>query len=178
MFLKALYFTALVPPSAIKEKVKKLKLEIKEKFHAAHALKLPAHITLIPPVWLEDKQEKLFLERTKKISKTQTSFPVNLNGFGHFGQRVIFIEVVDNKSIKNLHQNLIFELEEFLPSGEKKEIHPHITIATRDLSRENFKMAWQAIKERKFDAGFEANIITIFRHNGKTWDVLEDFSFS
>ena len=81
-FSKALYFAALVPDQAVKEEIRNLKLEIREKYGVAHALKLPAHITLIPPVWLQYEQEKKFVKALRKVSEKQNSFPVELRDFG------------------------------------------------------------------------------------------------
>ncbi len=77
-FSKTIYFAALVPPPAVKEEVLEMKLEIKEKFEAKHALKLPAHITLIPPLWLEKEQEKEFTEILRNVAQKQSDFSVKL----------------------------------------------------------------------------------------------------
>ncbi len=173
-FSKALYFAAIVPPPQLKEEILELKLEMKGKFETSHALKLPAHITLVPPVWLENQQEQSFLDKVKGVTEKTSSFPVELKDFGHFGQRVIFINVVDPGHLKELHQNLLNTLSEFLPNKGAK-LHPHITLATRDLSRQNFKKAWTEFKDRSYSAEFNAESLTLFRHNGKTWDILETF---
>lgn len=176
-FSKALYFVALVPSQAVKEEVRNLKLEIKEKFGASHALKLPAHITLIAPVWLQNEQEHSFVERIREVSKQQLSFRVELKDFGRFDQRVIFLNVVDHEPVKVLHQNLIEALKKILSLDEEKRLQPHVTLATRDLTRKKFKMAWDEFRNRKYHAEFTATSLTIFKHNGKTWDVLENFCF-
>lgn len=176
-FSKALYFTALVPSQSVKEAVRNLKLEIKEKVGAAHALKLPAHITLIAPVWLQNEQEQAFVEAIREVSKKHSSFPVELKGFGRFDQRVIFLNVVDPEPVKVLHHQIIEALKGILVLNEGKELHPHMTLATRDLPRERFMETWEIFKERKTHLSFEAKAITIFKHNGKTWDVLEELNF-
>ncbi len=173
-FTKALYFAAILPPPGIREQVLELKLEMKEKFETSHSLKLPAHITLVPPVWLENQQEPSFLDKIKSVTEKTASFPVELKDFGHFGQRVIFINVVDPSHMKELHQNLLNSLSEFLPNKGAK-LHPHISLATRDLSRQNFKNAWKDYKDRCFPAKFNAESLTIFKHNRKTWNILETF---
>lgn len=176
-FSKALYFTALVPSQSVKEAVRNLKLEIKEKVGAAHALKLPAHITLIAPVWLQNEQEQAFVEAIREVSKKHSSFPVELKGFGRFDQRVIFLNVVDHEPVKELHRKLMEALKEILSLDEEKKLHPHVTLATRDLPRNQFKEVWEIFKDRKTHLSFKATSITIFKHNGKTWDVLEEFCF-
>jgi 2'-5' RNA ligase len=176
-FSKALYFAALVPPQAVKEEVRNLKLEIKEKVGAAHALKLPAHITLIPPVWLQIEQEKPFVEAIREVSKIQHSFPLELKDFGRFDQRVIFLKVVDHEPVINLDKKLLRALKNPLSTDKEKKLHPHVTLATRDLPRKRFRETWENYKERKIHLSFEAKAITVFKHNGKAWDVLEEFPF-
>ncbi|WP_051286404.1 2'-5' RNA ligase family protein [Salinimicrobium terrae] len=173
---KALYFVALVPPPAVKEEVLEMKKEIKNRFGAAHALKLPAHITLIPPFWLE--QEQSFIDALGLTIQKIKSFSVELKDFGHFGQRVIFLNVEDHEPIRELHQILLKSMAEFLPGNKTSKIHPHITIATRDLTREKFSLVWEEFKNRPYQAQFKCTALTLFKHNGKTWDILEDYSFS
>ena len=176
-FLKALYFAALLPSQEVKEVVRNLKLEIKEKFGAAHALKLPAHITLIAPVWLQNEQEKPLVEAIREVSKEQVSFPVELEGFGKFDQQAIFLNVVDHEPVKVLHHKLAGALTGIFTVREERNLHPHITLATRDLPQNRFKEAWESFNDRDILLGFDATALTLFKHNGKTWDVLENLPF-
>ena len=48
-----MYFIALVASDEINQQVLKWKLMMKEKYKCEVALKSPAHITLIPPVWMK-----------------------------------------------------------------------------------------------------------------------------
>ena len=176
-FLKALYFAALVPPASVKEEVRAMKMELREKYGAAHALKLPAHITLIPPVWIKNEEERAFLETLESIAKEQAEFPVKVEGMGHFNQRVIFIEVKNHEPVNLLFQKLMAGITQFVPDPKKKELHPHITLATRDLTYKNFPEAWLDFKSRTYSAGFKATTLTLFKHNGKTWDVFQDIPF-
>lgn len=174
---KALYFAAILPPAQISEKIYNLKLEFKERFSASHALKLPAHLTLIPPAWLKNEEEKTFVNALETVINKQASFSITLKDFGHFGQRAIFINAIDSRSINELHQNLLQELTEFLPIDNRNKLHPHLTLATRDLTRENFRTAWEEFRNRKFDADFTATDLTLFKHNEKVWEVLKDIDF-
>lgn len=176
-FSKALYFTALIPPQQVKEEVLKMKLEIKEKSGASHALKLPAHITITPPFRLEEDREQELFNTLKNIAEAQDHFPVELNDFGHFGQRVIFIKVADHEPVKKLHADVSAGLASYLPEVSKSSIHPHFTLATRDLSRENFQEAWKEFSNRSYNNSFLAEALYLLKHNGKTWDIIKKFPF-
>lgn len=175
-FSKNLYFIALLPPQEIREELSQLQLEIKEKYKSSHALKLPAHITFLPPVWLKNDQEQLFFDTIKFITDRTVPFPVELKNYGRFGQRVIFINVLNHDLIKELHQKLITSLNSLIP-GRVGNLHPHVTLARRDLSRQNFGKAWKEFENRSYSAEFKATSLTVFRHNGKTWDTNRIFSF-
>lgn len=176
-FSKALYFAALIPPNELKEEILKLKLEIKEKFNAAHALKLPAHITILPPFWLDVNKEPDLLENLKSNALTQKSFPVHLKDFGHFGQRVLFIKVVNHEPVKQVYTNFSATLQTLFSEASVSSIHPHITLATRDLSRDKFQKAWEAFKDRSYTNSFTAKTLFLLKHNGKSWDILKEFEF-
>ncbi|WP_423818912.1 2'-5' RNA ligase family protein [Salinimicrobium sp. TIG7-5_MAKvit] len=177
-FSRALYFVAIVPPTAVKEQVKNMKLEIKEKFQVAHALKLPAHITLIPPMWLSEDQEIQFISCLRSVSQDQRSYSIALSDFGHFKQRTIFINVVSHEPVNSLHEHLLQKLSGLLPPNHPEKLHPHLTLATRDLTYKKFPKVWQEFKNGIFSAELQADALTLFKHNGKTWDILEVFPFS
>ena len=174
---RALYFAAIVPPAFVREEVKSLKLEFRERFAAFHALKLPAHLTVIPPLWLEKEQEKVFLDTLEAITSNLNTFPVQLRGFGHFGQRAVFIKVQNPEPVKAFYQKLNFRLKERFSLNGSEKFHPHLTLATRDLTRENFDKAWEVYRERNYTASFQTSALTVFKHEGKIWEIIREFPF-
>jgi 2'-5' RNA ligase len=175
---KALFFAAIIPPKEIRKEILQLKLEIKERFNAAHALKLPAHITIVPPFWLKNDQEHDLVKKLETITSNQDTFPVKLKNFGHFGQRVIFINVEDHQAVKNFHKEVTAGVSSFLQESQKSSIHPHVTLGTRDLSRESFKKAWDEFKTRSYLNSFIAGDLSLLKHNGKNWNIFKEFSFN
>ncbi len=176
----ALYFIALLPPESIRKKIHRIKLEITEKYEAKRALKLPAHITMQIPFRMESEQEENLFRLLEDFSGSQQEFPVKLKDFGRFGQKVIFINIENHAPLIQLHSSLQEKLVNFInfKSGENfPKIHPHITLATRDLHYKQFSPAWAEFKERSFSDEFMANKLSLLRHNGKTWDILHEFKF-
>ncbi|MDT0686153.1 2'-5' RNA ligase family protein [Autumnicola psychrophila] len=174
-----LYFIALVPDDELENQIRKLKEEVKEKYNSEKALRLPAHITLQIPFKMDEKNEDVVIEALQEVAVKADALKLQLSGFGNFSGRVIYVNVSNPSPVLQLHKNI----QEILASTIRMEdrekssdIHPHITIATRDLSRKEFKNAWPEYKKRDFNASFMTENLTLFKHNGKTWDVLKEFA--
>jgi 2'-5' RNA ligase len=176
----SLYFIALIPHRDIREKVLELKEEMKERFKAGHALKSPAHITLQKPFERFPEEDTGLKEVLRLFASSQHSFTVDFNGFGSFAPRVIYIKITNPEPVLLLHSRLnrVLLAELHFTRGEiMKDVQPHITIATRDLTPAAFNEAWPEIKDRQFSASFNVHSIFLLKHNGRNWDILEEFPF-
>lgn len=164
----------------LRAKVKSFKEEMKTNFGAAHALKSPAHITLQMPFRRPEGDEQRIIKKLKEFSELQSSFEIQLDGFDCFTPRVIFIRVANHQPIIELHQKLNSVLSSELNFNDKAlthRLHPHMTIATRDLTEEAFDKAWPQYKSRDFIASFRADSLFLLKHNGKHWDIFEEIQF-
>ena len=176
-----LYFIALIPNETLQQQVKELKEEMRDNYGAAHALKSPAHITLQMPFRRKKGDESKIIEVLQKFTSTRKSFQISLSGFDCFDPRVIFIKVLNHDPVKTLHTELKKVLAYDLDFGQKElrvRMHPHMTIATRDLNEKAFHKAWPKYQQREFEAEFEAKSIFLLKHNGKYWDVFKEFLFN
>lgn len=171
-----LYFIAIVPSSGLKETIRRLKEDMREKYHTRHALKLPAHITLQAPFRMNEKTESDLFSDLEQVASGHDPFSVELSGFGSFPPRVIFINIKNHEPIRELHRHLQEKMAErnFLRKKMSK-LHPHITLATRDLDEKKFRKAWSEFQQRNFFGSFTARNFTLFKHNGVTWDHFRDF---
>lgn len=175
-----LYFIALVPHPELRERVKQLKEEMKERFNAKHALKSPAHITLQMPFKRTENEETRIIDALTAFAVDQKAFQLELNDFGCFYLRVIYLNVVDHEPVallqrelmEVLHTNLNFNEDELL-----QKFSPHMTIATRDLDKTMFQKAWSEFKDRRFNAPFKVKSIFLLKHNGKFWNIYREMSF-
>src|SRR5215831_16637642 len=146
--MASMYFIALVAPKEINEYIFKWKQFMKERFGCLVALRSPAHVTLIPPFWMKQEIENKLKDSIENFSHQQTSFELNLKNFSAFKPRVIYVDVKPNEELKKLH----FGLYEYVKTAdlfpiekEERPFHPHITIATRDLSKKSFYEAWEIL---------------------------------
>ena len=175
-----LYFIALVPARELGEKVRRIKERMKAQYGACHALKSPAHITLQMPFKRSPEDETLISGTLRRLVTGEKSFTVDLDGFGAFAPRVIFIKITDPGPVRAMHSRLkevlMTELH-FSPAEILKDVQPHITVATRDLTRETFSEAWPEFQKEEFRASFDVHSVFLLKHNGRNWDILEEFPF-
>jgi 2'-5' RNA ligase len=174
------YFIALIPPSPIFDEAQALKVHFRETYHSKAALNSPPHITLhMPFLWHEEKEKKL-LAKLHDFARIHDPIKVCLDNFSSFPPRVIFLNVAESDALdelqKKLHRYFKRELDIFNANWQDRPFHPHLTLAFRDLKKQQYHLAWQEFSGREYKAEFVADKITILKHNGKLWDVLKEFT--
>jgi len=175
-----LYFIALLPDRTLLAEIRAIKEEFSRDFSASHALKSPAHITLQMPFKRTSDHEPLMTSALEEFAAGEKPFTVELDGFGAFAPRVIFIKIREHHNIAGLHSRLreVLLAQLGFPQGEvMNNVHPHITLATRDLSRDSFGNAWPKFENRNFAGSFTVNSIFLLKHNGRNWDIFSEFTF-
>ncbi|MBE0677573.1 MAG: 2'-5' RNA ligase family protein [Bacteroidales bacterium] len=175
-----LYFIAIVFHGSLSDEIRVVKERMRDQYGAAHALKSPAHITLQMPFKRILSVERGMCDALTGFALKEKPFTVELNGYGAFVPRVIFIKIVEPGPVKSLHGRLRDVLLTELGFGHDEimnDMQPHITVATRDLARDAFSDAWQEMKDEEFVSSFEVRSIFLLRHNGRSWDLHEEFPF-
>jgi 2'-5' RNA ligase len=69
------------------------------------------------------------------------------------------------------------QFQVFNGTHKQNGFNPHITIAFRDLKKPFFYKIWDDVKDRTLEESFLAKSITVFKHNGKSWDVFKEIEF-
>ncbi len=172
------YFLAIVPPSPVFGEALDLKHYFKEHYNSKASLNSPPHITLHMPFrWKEEKEQEL-VERLRAFKADVGAFTVQLQNFGSFPPRVIFIDVVANPHLMMLQNRLMkfckLELNVFNADYKDQPFHPHLTLAFRDLKKSAFAEAWKEFSEKQYAAEFEVTSFAILKHNGRTWEVFNN----
>lgn len=174
-----LCFIALLPPLAVQEKANDIKDHFAEVYESSHAQKSPPHITLQPPFKWEKNQLPQLKSTLKEFSRDQSAIPVTLSGFGAFPPRVIYVHVEKTPKLLAIQKSLMDYLEKTLGLVDKvsksRPFVPHLTVAFRDLSKSNFRAAWEVYKDQSFDYQFPVEQLTLLLHNGKRWQIEEQF---
>lgn len=175
-----LYLIAIVAPDEVNRQVLVWKNYMLHRFNCRIALRLPAHITLVPPVIMHPAQEKLLEHALAEFARQQSVFPVHLKDFSAFAPRVIYVQVEQGITLLQLKKELEAVLQQtnnFPLKKEERPFHPHITIANRDLKKGDFAAAWQYFQELSFEVTFEACAISLLAHTGERWKIVADYPF-
>lgn len=175
-----MYFIALVLPENLNQEILKWKHYMHERFQCKAGLKSPAHITLVPPFWLDESKEDNLSIDVNTIATNQKPFTVQTNDFSAFKPRTIFIDLVKNERLillKRKVDTFFKDNELYKIKTDNRPFHPHITIATRDLFKKSFYEAWPVFEKEKFERQWEAIGISVLRHNKKNWDVIHTSQF-
>src|SRR5687767_4452776 len=136
-----LYFIAIVTPNEINQQVLEWKNYMLQRFNCKVALKSPAHITLIPPFQMSDSKQTALQELLLPFAARQQNFSIHLKNFAAFKPRVIYVGVQPNARLNELRDDLeaiLLQDNRFPVKKEERLYHPHVTIANRDLTKDNF----------------------------------------
>lgn len=172
----SMYYVAVVCPQEINEKVLLYKNRMREQFACVVALKSPAHITLVPPFWLPLTEESSLIETLSSFKPGQNLTKITLDGFSHFGNRVIFIQVKETEILSKLKAETEKHFTKKFKSlkTDDRPFHPHITIANRDLKPGDFAKAWEYFSKQNFHESFDATTVSLLRLSEGKWQVIAE----
>ncbi len=177
----SLYFIALLPPQSIQDYVTEVKQHFADNYDSKHAFKSPPHVTLQPPFeWNTDKII-ILQECLQKFVRGRNFIPMILDGYNAFAPRVIYIDVVQTPELMNLQADLMAYLETNLgiadEVGKSRGFTPHMTVAFKDLKRNQFKAAWAEFENRELHFEFTAGELTLLKHEDRKWNITKEFDF-
>lgn len=165
---KELYFIGILPPEDILAEIEAFKKISMEKFNSKHALRLPAHITLIPP--FQSNEQKILSLKPVLKELLIKNIPVKLNGFSYFEKKVIYISIERNNELLRLKKHIDDKIliKHKVKTADLNFI-PHITIASKDLTEENFILSREYFKYIEYKRIFKVKRIVVFKLEGSGW---------
>lgn len=169
----SLYFVATEPSQELSEKIREVQKDFAENYEAIKALKNFPHITLIPPFHFDEQKEAEIVGHFKKVNLDQPKFELKLNGFDSFQNPrnpVIFIKPENCEPLKKLYN----ELKSGMPYHFLDHFNPHLTVAYRDLTFENFEKARKVYSDKEFTGNFEINRIGLYKHFDRKWNLIAE----
>ena len=175
--MKQLYLVALLPPEPVFSQTWALKQEVHRLTGSRNAVRLPPHITLIPPSRQPDEFEAACTAALAGFAATQRPFSVGLDGFDWFGDRTLFVRVSEASSLQVFHAALMRWCGAHLPevAPENRPFTPHLTLATRDLPPAQVPALRADFAARAYTGTFAVQSITLFRHDGQHWQPRATF---
>ncbi len=175
------FFIAILPPLYIQEYANKIKQDFADNYASFGAKKSPPHITLQPPFLWDFNDTAALEDKLKVFTDIQKPFSVNLRGFAAFAPRVIYLNVLITPELSSLQTDLMAYLETNLgitdQGSKNSQFTPHLTVAFRDLTKHNFKLAWQKYENWELNFEFTAESLALLLHDGKCWNVKREFPF-
>jgi 2'-5' RNA ligase len=145
----------------------------------AKSSKLPAHFTIKAPFEYEGDISDLEKD-LEKFSKESYKETYKLQGFDHFGDRVIYMKVNMSKEGKEVHDKVIDILgsEPYLSFDNKdgKDKIFHVTVASKRLDR-IYTEVWEYVNTKNFSFQCEFDNITIYKWEDNTWLLHKEYIF-
>nr|WP_255647419.1 2'-5' RNA ligase family protein [Fulvivirga sedimenti] len=171
----------MIPPEDLERDLWEIKKEMSARFDSHAALRSPPHITLHMPFrYRSDRQESL-IHSLLDFARKQKPFEVELNGFGAFPPRVIYVDVIPNGPMQELQKGLLDFMKKehniFNANYRDRPFRPHLTVAFRDLKKSRFDEAWLFVQDRTLEMSWSALGMYLLIHNGKNWECLQECLF-
>lgn len=179
---KQRFFIALLPPQDVQEEITQIKQYFANIYNSKAALKSPPHVTLQPPFIWDIEDLSRLEEQLQAFCYSHGSLSMILDGFAAFKPRVIYIDVFKTPELLALQQALMSHLASSLaivdPVSNSRPFAPHLTVAFRDLTKPNFHQAWSEFQHKPIQFEFMINHLTLLSHNGKMWEIYQEFLFN
>ncbi|MCH7414162.1 2'-5' RNA ligase family protein [Belliella sp. R4-6] len=175
------YFIALVPVGALQEEVTAIKEDLKEKFGLKYALKSPAHVTLKMPFgWNEAKEDNL-INSLEIFARNHKSIKLSFQGFGKFGNRVIYIKVKQSEQL-GLMQSALAEFckreLKLVKELSDTNYHPHMTIAFKDMKVKFFEEYWNYTKGLDFNHSVKFDKFSLLKKIDNRWISIKEINLN
>ncbi len=137
---------------------------------------IPSHLTLKAP--FETNNINAVEEKIEDFLADAEKTKLKLNGFGHFGKEVIFIDVKPSKEMIGFHKKIISKLEEIKDLQwkelEKKGFQFHLTVATKGIKLK-FDEMWQYLSDYNSLYNLELDNLAILKYENGKWVVYKEY---
>lgn len=172
-----LYFLAILFPEQISKEIVQLKSEIASITQSKHALKIPPHITIIPPFHCKQEDFNSILTLLDSVICKGKPFSTTCHNFGSFRKDVLFINCEPSNEAFRLRDELKVNLPNLF-TRDYGAWHPHITLAFRDLSEAGFTKGKQYLETKNYHCEFQTHEITLLHQVNGMWQAHHSFKLN
>lgn len=176
-----LYFIALIPHDTVADEVTDFKSDFAMNYNSSRALRSMPHITLKAPFKLLSQQHSDLLEWFSNLRPDVHAFNVELEDFGSFDNKnnpVIYVKPLMTPQLERLQKRIIESFEKAWPHigimQTERKFSPHMTIAYRDLTPEQYERAMDVYRHKKYSAAFRADRFCLLMHDTVKWNVIAE----
>ncbi len=157
-------FVILLEENACYNFIRKIEIELYEKFGLSWGLKRSPHITIKYPFEIENMGQ--LEEYLENLAQKTRQFDVEFMEFSSFDNKVIFLDVRENPLLRKLHLKILKDLGKiFGIKGDRFEgerIKFHSTISMDNITKAKFQQIISYLKKYKPEFKFKAKEIGIF----------------
>jgi 2'-5' RNA ligase len=172
---------AIVLPEPVFSGIRKEQEYIAKNWGPKHALRTPPHITVIPPIALSSGEVGLLFGMAEAIAAAMSPFKMKLRNYGSFRPRVVFINPIISPELQELYeiwdQALRSKMPHVFDTYPIRPYHPHITLAHKDVSPEQFQRMWNFYSRKEYHASFDVSGFSILEHKDHGWKVENVYPF-
>lgn len=148
--------------------------ELSFRFHTAPLYeRLPPHITIKAPFETDEAGIAEVERILRALAHGERAAPITIRGFGRFGFRTVYLDVVKSPDAVAFVRNTLKILREnipWLPTAPLEGNKLHASVA-RFLTRRQFRHIWRFLKTFHPEFHLSFDNIAILKKEGQTWTV-------
>ena len=136
-------------------------------------LSLPAHLTIKPPFECGLMGITQVEKSLRAFVRLQTAPPYRLRGFGRFGFKTMYLDVVQSPDATTLFRSCVAHLNKenpWLPRGAVDGNKLHLSVA-RHLDRKTSAKIWKDLSTLKPEWQGRLDSISVLKYEKKRWVV-------
>lgn len=162
---------AIVANDDLHNLMRRLQLEIAERWGPNPALKQTPHITIKQP--FHAKALPPIEDYFDALVRTTAPITLRLAGIGAFeDDKVIFLAVDPHPGLEAMRQRVLRDLRERFgvkPRDIEDERYRFHASLTWGLSADHFDQAWAALRDRRIELEFRLETLGLFYYTGEDW---------
>lgn len=177
--LRPFLFIALLPDADSRAHLDDRKKQLSVQYQAVKALSASSHITLYPPIHVQEDALPDIDEMLKKIASEYPSILLKTNGIDCFGERTVFVDVPEHPLLVSMSNQIRQQMAELGFPALNRPFKPHFTLLNRDVPAQACQELRQTLHTyyRQFECTIES--IALFERNASNtaWNIVKNHPF-
>lgn len=167
---------AVLPQGELAARVKEITKEFRERFASAIAFRNIPYIPLTGTFRLTPELLPQLRFALRSRLAEYSPFTTEIRGFAGIPEHTICLCVVNTRPFAELARVVAAQVKIKFARGTAIS-QPHLAVAHRDLSSENYRLALPEFRERSFHAVMQVPSVYLIQQD-RGWKLIEEFSLS